>query len=74
MAEQMKTEILKPENYNDEPIFYCKNCLSLRIRGIDDFEYCDVCSSTNIGQCSIKEWEDLYQARFGHKYLDEFKK
>lgn len=70
----MKTEILKPEDYNNEPVFYCENCLSLRIRGIDDFGYCDECSSTDIGQCSIEEWENLYQARFGHKYLDEFKK
>lgn len=69
----MKTEILKPEDYNNEPVFYCENCLSLRIRGIDDFGYCDECSSTDIGQCSIEEWENLYQARFGHKYLDEFK-
>ena len=39
--------------YNDEPIFYCKSCLSLKIRSIpsmDDSEYCDECSSTDVGQ------------------------
>lgn len=44
-------------NYNDEPVFYCKSCLSLKIRSIpsmDESEYCDECSSTDIGQCSIQ--------------------
>lgn len=73
MEEQMNMEILKPEDYNSEPVFYCRSCLSLRIRGVDDCEYCDVCSSTDIGQCSIKEWEELYKSKFGHAYLDEYK-
>lgn len=66
-------EIQKIEDYNSEPVLYCKSCLSLRIRGIDNCEYCDTCSSTDIGQCSIEEWEDLYKAKFGHSYLEEYK-
>lgn len=63
------------DDYNNEPILYCKRCLSLKIRNIptiDNSDYCDNCSSTEIGECSIEEWEKMYQERFGHKYLDEY--
>ena len=40
---------LNPE-YNDEPVFYCKHCLSLKIRdaGLPDLLYCDECGSADI--------------------------
>ena len=56
-------------DYNNEPVFYCKHCLSLNIRhvlGIEDSEYCD------IAECSIEEWESLYRNKFGHNYLDKY--
>lgn len=62
-------------NYNDEPVFYCKSCLSLKIMSIpsmDDSEYCDECSSTDIGQCNIEEWEQMYKQRYGHSYLETY--
>ena len=39
---------LSKEEYNNEPVYYCSDCLSLRIRDIDGTEYCDKCGSTNI--------------------------
>lgn len=63
----------KKEEYNSEPVYYCKHCLSLKVMGvagIDDAEYCDECGSTNIGKASIEEWEKLYEERYGIKYLD----
>ena len=62
-------------NYNDEPVFYCKSCLSLKIRSIPsmkELEYCDECSSTDIGQCSIQQWEQMYKERYGHSYLETY--
>jgi hypothetical protein len=62
------------EQYNEEPVFYCKKCLSLRIREIEDIrnsEYCDDCGSAEIGQCNIKEWEELYKAKYGHYYINK---
>ena len=45
---------LKEEvNYNDEPVFYCERCMSLRIRfvnGLPNSEYCDNCGSTVINR------------------------
>ena len=63
------------QNYNEEPIFYCKSCLSLKIRSVpnmEDSEFCDECSSTDIGQCSIEEWEKMYIERYGHRYLETY--
>lgn len=62
-------------DYNQEPVFYCKKCLSLKIRDvehIDGSEYCDECGTTDIGTASIEEWENLYVQRYGHKYLENY--
>lgn len=68
---------LSTENnkYNDEPVFYCKHCLSLDIRHIsriEDSEYCDKCGSTDIGECSIEAWEQAYKNKYGHSYLESY--
>lgn len=65
---------LSKEDYNKEPVLFCRNCLSLRIRsvgGMKDSDYCDECGSTAIEQTSIEEWEGLYVKRYGTKYLDK---
>lgn len=61
-------------DYNAEPVLYCKHCLSLKVRNIPDSEdsdYCDECGSTNIENCSIEEWEVLYKNKYGHKYIEK---
>lgn len=60
--------------YNDEPVFYCKSCLSLRIKTVAvdlGLDYCDECSSTDIGQSHIEEWKKLYRERYGFDFLDK---
>lgn len=68
-------ETTKQSNdYNSEPVFYCKNCLSLRVRvvpGFEDAEFCDECNSTYIGQTSIEEWRRMYKDKYGFDYLDK---
>ena len=62
--------------YNDIPVFYCKKCLSLKIRyvsGYENMDYCDECGSTNIGTCSILEWEEMFKKKYGYKFLGEKK-
>lgn len=61
--------------YNNEKVFCCTHCLSLRIRGVpnsDDYNYCDSCGTTDIASCSIQEWEELYKQKYGHKYLENY--
>lgn len=63
----------KKLNYNEEPVYYCKHCLSLKVRDvpmIEDSDYCDECGSTCIGKCSIEEWENLYKSKYGFRFLD----
>lgn len=70
--EDLKTKVTN-NDYNSDPIFYCADCLSLRIRGeIEGFEYCDHCGSTNIESCPIEDWENKYKEKTGHRFLDEY--
>ena len=65
----------QPNDYNSEPVFYCKHCLSLTIMHIpivEDSEYCDKCGATDIETCSIEEWESLYEKKYGHKFLEQY--
>lgn len=68
-----KTEQSAKEDYNNIPVHYCRECLSLRVMrvaGIDDASYCDDCGCTNIAEASIEEWDALYRARHGFSYLN----
>jgi hypothetical protein len=63
------------EEYNQIPVFYCRKCLSLKIRDvehIDNSEYCDDCGSTDIAQASVDEWEAMYVERYGHRLTDKY--
>ena len=64
------------EEYNKEPVYYCKKCLSLKIGYVavlDGSEYCEDCNSTNIGKAPIEEWDEMFFNRYGYHYLEEFK-
>ena len=64
------------EEYNKEPVYYCKKCLSLKIGYVavlDGSEYCEDCNSTNIGKAPIEEWDKMFFNRYGYHYLEEFK-
>lgn len=54
--------------YNDDNVFYCKHCMSLKIRSAEEQDYCDICGSTDIEQTSIFEWEEIYKNR-NNSYL-----
>lgn len=61
-------------DYNNIPVLYCKHCLSIRVRDIpmmENSDFCDKCGSTDIGETTIENWEELYKSRYGHKYLEE---
>ena len=64
------------EEYNKEPIYYCKKCLSLKIGYVavlEGSEYCEDCNSTNIGKAPIEEWDKMFFNKYGYHYLEEFK-
>lgn len=56
--------------YNEIPVLYCADCLSLRILDVNETDYCEKCGSTNINQTDIGNWEKLYAARYAGSYLN----
>ena len=56
-------------NYNDDPVFYCKHCLSLAIKFVGNVEYCEECGGTEIEQTDIHTWDKKYEEKYGVKYL-----
>ena len=64
------------EEYNKEPVYYCKKCLSLKIGYVavlEGSEYCEDCNSTDIGTTTIEEWDKMFFNKYGYHYLEEFK-
>lgn len=57
--------------YNEEPVFYCKKCLSLNIKNIDNMDFCDECGSVEIEQSNIFDWEKEYDNKYGNKFLNK---
>lgn len=63
-------------DYNEEPVFYCKNCLSLKVKIVpvdSGLDYCDDCGSTDIEHANIYDWENLYKERYGTFFLNKEK-
>lgn len=61
---------LLSERFNDELVYYCTRCLSLKIRGMRDIEYCDQCGSVNIDITNIFDWEDRYKRKYKHNFIE----
>lgn len=62
------------QEYNEEPVFYCRNCLSLKIKTVQvdsNLDYCDECGSTDIAQTNIEEWRNTYKTRYGTDFLNK---
>lgn len=63
------------QDYNSEPVFYCKHCLSLNIKSVDDsidadnLDFCDECGSTEIDKTDIYTWEKMYEQKYGRNFL-----
>lgn len=56
-------------DYNEEPVCYCKHCISLAIKIITNVEYCDTCGGTDIESTDIHTWNELYKNKHGVEYL-----
>lgn len=65
---------MNKEEYNNIPIHYCKECLSLKIKTVTEglnLDYCDECGCTNTEQSHINEWKALYKERYGFDFLNK---
>lgn len=69
MQNTSDTELNSNSVYNEEPVYYCTHCLSLRIKALDSFvDFCDNCGSTDVETTDIFTWREMYKKRFG-KYF-----
>lgn len=70
---------------NNEPISYCKQCLSIGIKTVPfndgpvqgskkSLDYCKDCGNTEIKTDSLMNWEELYEERYGDTFLNISKK
>lgn len=63
---------MKTEEYNKEPVVYCKHCLSLKILKLDsEIDYCDDCGNTTLAVTDIDTWERMYEEKYGKKYINK---
>lgn len=61
-------------DYDDEPVYYCKRCLSLNIREIpmmDNQFCCGDCGTVDMGTTSIEEWKILYKKKYGRDFVEK---
>lgn len=58
---------------NDNSVKYCSKCLSLKIKyeDIQDIEYCGDCGCTDIIEAPFEDWEEKYESRYGHKFVEK---
>ena len=65
------------DSYDDEPVYYCKRCLSLNIKEVpisSEQSYCEDCGTVDVAVSSFEEWDELYVEKYGHHYVEKEKK
>lgn len=63
------------EEYNSEPVYYCKECLSLKIMNLSDEQcFCDACGGMDIDSCGIDEWKQMFEQKYHHKFIENGRK
>lgn len=56
---------------SEEEVYYCKDCLSLRIKSMgEEFLFCDHCGSTEVGVASLENWKQMYKDLYGRDYIE----
>ena len=80
IADLKKLEMMKSSIMNNEPITYCKTCLSIHIKTVElpetkqgNVDYCVPCGITELEEAHIQQWEDLYEEKYGERFLTEKK-
>lgn len=72
--EEVRKKFINSE-YNEENVYYCKECLSLAIIDIKDdngnisLSFCNNCGRTDIESTDIFTWEKMYREKYGHDFV-----
>lgn len=71
-TENINVDTSIDNEYNQEPVYYCRKCLSLNIQTIDSnskvsgLDFCNNCGSTDIDKTDIFTWNEMCKKRFNH--------
>lgn len=65
---ELKVELSSDKEYDKEPVYYCRRCLSLAIKTVGQFDYCDDCGCTDIGVTDIYTWQNMYKEKYGKEF------
>ena len=69
--------IMDKESVEEEPVYYCKRCLSLNIRQMpmaNDQSYCEDCGTVDVAVSSFEDWDEMYVEKYGRHYLEKEEK
>ena len=61
------------KEYNDEPVEYCDNCLSLAIKEISSSSLfvCKECGTAIQNTTHIDNWNEIYKERYGKYFISK---
>lgn len=59
------------EEYNREPVYFCKSCLSLAVKNEGEGSYCTSCGNSSIGRTTIDLWAESYRQKYGKDFLTD---
>lgn len=69
------SEKVKSEDYNNEPVYWCSECLSLNIANVDDDVcFCNDCGAGSIEKGDIRQWDEKYRDKYGMAFLEKKRK
>ena len=63
---------MNKELYDEDPVYYCKRCLSLKVKEmpfVPSQDYCEDCGAVDIGTTTIEEWKEMYKKKYGHDFI-----
>lgn len=71
MRKEVNINYDRNNEYNQIPVYYCRDCLSVLIIDGEEFvdSYCDTCGSTNIGKASLEDFDVLYSEKYGRNFF-----
>ena len=73
LRRQKHLQMADNNTYDDEPVWYCRECLSLAIVDAGGRDYCKACGCTDTVPAPFERWEWLYRNKYGKPLIDKKK-
>ena len=59
------------DEYNNIPIYYCSNCLSICIVNDGTMDYCCDCGDTGIETATLDKYDELRYRKYGKRLFKQ---